>query len=276
MSKECYAVQLVRMQLEELVKVLKGQKRVDGEQQDLDDSLPVLAKILSCLETTSSALDFEDVLLKISVEGGAYCARAIKRTANEIMTSITYKGLSPTAEYELKIRQALQQMRYEGVMAMYNGIKDAIKSTLPSSVLYDVHAFDIYRLYLSLGLYPLTKHERLKFGLIELFSWMKAFRPNLQRVYSAYQSRLPEVIDEGGRIYFNTYIQNVINDDSNLTEAQKEELIETFQTGNNWTWSVDETYERFGRLMFIRLAVLQKTRELTYEVPQPSSPLLPA
>jgi len=259
-SKERYAKELVRDQLVELVKVLQEKKRVDGEQQDLDDALSVLAKILTALETPSSCLDFEDSLLKISVEAGDYCARAIKRTASEIMASMTFKGLDPMQEYELKVRQGLQQMRYEGVMAMYEMLKQKLLSRLPPSVQYDVHTFDIYRLYLSLGLYPLTKHERHKFGMLEMLTWSQFYRPNLQKLYPAYQRILPQVIDGQGRAYFNTYIQGSINNNQILSVAQKDELCEMFQEGNNRTWSVEETYERFGRLMFLRLGILRKQK----------------
>lgn len=258
-SKERYAANWMRQQLVQLVKVLKGEVRVDGMQQDLDDTLPLMGRILAKLKTVSDTQSREDILLKVAVEAGNYCSRGIKRVAGELITQMMFGGvndLDPVKEYELKVRHALQEMRYETIQMAYQTIVEMILAKAPDSVKFDIHSFDIYRTYLSLGIYPVTEHERQKVGLAELIVWY-TYEPLREQVYKVYSRQIKGVIQKLGRADFNIYLEKMLSGNPRLSEDERERLIQLFQDANEGAWSVDETYKRFGRFMFVALGILR-------------------
>lgn len=260
-SKEEFAVNYVHSQLEELVKMLKGEKRVTGLQQDLDESISDCAILLPYISSMDDPIEQEDALLKLAVEGGDYCGRGIKRAVNELMRGILEKGvddpagiMDPTSGYEMGVMQALQNTRHTLILAIYQLI--AKQLNIPNQISQDTHGFDIYRLYFSLGFYPLTAHERRRLGLNEIGLW-ELYDTHRSGLYNAYKASLDDTVKSLGEVNFGVYLQQIIQDNDQLSDQQKDDLLEMFTERNDDTWSLEETHERFHRLMFVRLGVLR-------------------
>ncbi len=92
-SKERFVVDWTREQMVVLIDLLKGNTRVEGLQQDLDEAIQAAAILLPHITSLTIDVDREDALLKLAIEGGAYCGRGIKRSANEIMRGVIAQKL---------------------------------------------------------------------------------------------------------------------------------------------------------------------------------------
>lgn len=257
----------IRNQLVHLVDVLNGKKRPAGSLKDLEDSLKNCAKILAYLHSlkesgfsNSEEVEFEDVLLKLAIEGGNYCARGIKRASGELINNVLHRGLEkegtnldePVENYEIKIGLALQEKRRSLISATYNEL--ALFNKV-KSVKQDVHSFDIYRIYLSLGCFPLTEHERSNFGLLNFLTW-RIYSHFRVTIYKNYFNTLDEAIESNGEAHFAAYIRQIITFNRKLSDVQKGEILEMYTECNNGTWDPQLTRERFHQLMFVMQGVL--------------------
>lgn len=261
MTKEAYAAKWLKTQMVTLVDTLQGKTRAKGWQVDLDDALSNCGKILSYMQKlnpTTDRIELEDLLLKLACEGGDYCARGIKRASSEMVNQICNKkstAYDPTKDYERQLYQQLYEQRSELLQQAYNLIVDQILGIYPDAVKQDVHAFDLYRVYLSLGFIPLTDHEREKIGLGHLISW---------RLYGALRNQLHNEYDPNksvkkiGELHFATYMRSLILNNKALTETQKEQILEKYTERNDGKWTVAETDFNFHRLMFVMLGIMHK------------------
>lgn len=270
-SKEQYVANWLKEQMEILVSVLAGKKRVKGSQKDLVEAIGYSSKILAYLESIREIdqIEFEDILLKLAIEGGDYCARGIKRATSELTNNILQRGLSqyqdenPMRNYELKIERALQDKRMELIQEAYQKIvKDVFlnKGVLDenqATVALDTHGFDMYRQYLSLGVYPLTDYERNDFGIQEFLNWSltPGFVDLRCKMYQDYSQSLNYIIKENGNTDFVVYIRQIIMSNSKLSQEQKDLILEKYSEGNNKQWAEIETNRRFYRLLFAMLGV---------------------
>lgn len=251
-----YVVHWMREQIVKTVNVLTGKDRVKGTQQDLEESIYNCSIILAHLFSLNNQVEKEDILLKIAIEGGDYCARGIKRMSNELLWGIVNGGIQqgdafdPINDYETKVRQALQNERYNLIQMFY---KEILKSA-PDVLTDDVHGFDIYRLFFSLGFFPLTAFERNRIGLPELMNWEMFSQIRLQ-MYSFYESSLDAVIHES-EAEFGNYLLQLINQNELLSDKEKEDLLEKFTECNHGKWSVEYTQHNFHRLLLVRMGVL--------------------
>lgn len=266
MTPEQFAANWLREKFVVLVDGLQGKRRLSGSQQDLQDAINNTAKILPCLLALArdgEQAEVEDYLLKLAVEGGDYCSRGVKRATSEVISSVLHNGLRYGSEnafdsdkdYELKIRQALQEQRYSIIQKYFQAIVNEIGAFLPASVQYDVHTFDLYRLYLSFGFYPLTEYERSKFGILEQLAWY-LYSGVQERMYREY--KLDEAVGQIGQVHLGTYIQRLIESNPKLDDNQKELLLNEYTECNGGLWTVSETNQRFQRLLFVKLGILRK------------------
>ena len=259
-SKEEYAAKCLRKQFCTLISILKGEGRAKGAQKDLADAINDCSKILPYLESIQedSPIEFEDILLKLAVEGGDYCARGIKRAAAELMNNILSSGLrdqesnpSSMKNYELDIARKLQDQRSSLIQKAYQ----RISNFYPQTISKDIHFFDIYRTGLSLGFFPLTEHERNSFNILSLFLWEFSglLRSNM---YQEYLENLDQAVESDSN--FTNYIRQVIMENSKLSDEQKDLILEKYTEANHGKWTVKETNKRFHRLMFVMLGVLSE------------------
>lgn len=266
LSVQEYAKKWARGQMLQLVSILTHQKRASGSQQDLADAISNCEKILPYLKSLTQPIDQvekEDMLLKLAIEGGDYCARGIKRASDELLSTIFHKSNpqesvvndTPMQAYESKLRQALQVQRLKIVGKYYKTLTEKLMSKFPDSVKNDIHVFDLYRTYLTFGFYPVTDYERRKIGFSELFSWL-ALSSLRQEMYNEYSP--DDVVKEIGTAHFTDYIVRVLSENTALSDNERNAIIEKFTERNNNIWTVDQTNKRFYRLMYVMLGIMQK------------------
>lgn len=261
-SKERFAANWMRAQMVELVDILQGNKRVKGLQQDLDEAIQDAAILLPYISALQNEIEKEDALLKLAVEGGDYCGRGIKRAANEMIRGMIQGGVQqdddfgdPIRNYEMQVLQTLQNRRHDIIQLIYKKLAQQLK--IPDAVSQDTHGFDIYRLYFSLGFYPLTKHERHRVGLPELCTWELYNKARIAMYDKYFYETIDDAVEEIGNAHFGVYVANIINANDQLTKTEKEALLEKFTERNDGKWTVKETHTRFYTLMFVRLGVLR-------------------
>lgn len=123
------------------------------------------------LDTKTQKIQIMDLLVKLAVDGGQYCARGIRRATEEIITSIQ---VEKTAEldnnsnknFEIFIWFKLQQMREKAINIIKKHLldqsekifssflpKDSVQS-VANAVRTDTHINDITNVYLKPGFIP--------------------------------------------------------------------------------------------------------------------------
>lgn len=281
LSKEKFLAAQLKLQMRQLIKVLLGHARVAGLQKDAEEAILNCSQILHYLlqkkwSLSSDRIEIEDTLLKLSIEGGEYCARGVKRASGEILSGILQgmQGHSndPLQQYELQLGQAFEFARMKIMNAMYQQFIGVMVQTAKSNKLnfrkevvdkhavalaQDVHVLDIYRHLFALGFIPLTDYERNAIGIVELITWTTpGYRLVRMEMYKTYQKCLGDVIKELGALHFFNYMRLVMTNNSQLSEEQRAALIEKFTERNQETWSAAETETRFQRLVCVMLGVL--------------------
>ena len=259
-SKEEAAAFWQRNQMRELVDVLLDRSRVKGSQQDLADAKDSLSRILPYLQSLKSRIDLEDALLKLSVEGGGYCALGIKRTATELLKgaiqAYTLKNPNLQAsrvdvdvDYEFTLKRKLQDLRGAILQEQYN----IIKEVLPNNIASDVHAFDLYRTYIALGFYPMTEYERREIKFIEFMNWRSMWKPLFKNSVYKYRERLNSVVKEEGQINLYHHIQKVLNK-MPLSDEQCDDILAPMLNGS---WGPEKCLDRYSRLLWVMLGVMK-------------------
>ncbi len=256
LTKEQYAARWMREQMAGAIDVLMGRVRVKGQQEDLQDAIDNAAKIIPYLEgldPVNDRIEIEDCLMKLTVEGGNYCARALKRSTSEIVDGIVRKltvaetaNAEGDAGFEIKIRGSLQELRYGIIQGIYQEMMALLQ--VPGAIAMDVHMMDVYRLALSLGFSPLTEQERRNVGVAQLVNWEQFSTIREQGMMGAYESeideKLQETIDQVGAIHFANYARNLIGENTNLSTEQKETL--TDMIANSWENPWASTLDSFA------------------------------
>lgn len=266
-----FAIEWTRKQLGILSDVLMGRTRVKGSQKDLDDGIDNISKVLPyliSLKKENNIVDFEDGLLKLAIEGGDYCGRGIKRASIELVSTVMQKDSTPeewdpVTDYERKLRQGLQDQRIRIIEQCYKKIVQALQ--IPAEIAKDVHGFDIYRLLLGLGFVPLTKHEEEDISVVHIGVW-EMYAPIREMMLKQYKNGLETAVYELGEIHFSTYMTNFINTQPQLNETQKAELLDLYINANDGKWSASETAERFHRLLFVILGIMEYKAEEEQEI----------
>lgn len=239
-TKEAYAAHYLREQLVQMVSLLKGDwgAQLQGDRQDLEEAIPHCAQILPYLKSCNNR-DREDILLKLAVEAGTYCARGVRRASVDIVNETVRPNilqedataLDPNKIYETRIRQALQNQRLRYVERAYLEIKNMAPNTVGNTVGKSVHGFDIYRQLLSLGFYPLSPLERSRINMAEIPFW-SMYSQFREFMLKNYQQGLDQIVMDEGQLKCCIYLTNMIEDNSNLSEEEKADLIENYITAD--------------------------------------------
>jgi hypothetical protein len=272
-SSEEFATAWFKEQMKGLVEGLTGRRRVEGTQQDLDDAIQNCAKILTYLQSLDpkkqeDLREIEDTLLALTVEGGMYCARGVKRISRDLLRQIFFKNNpeshDPVRDYELKVSQSLETIREGIIEEVYKEITKMVK--IPDAIASDVHGFDIYRRFLSMPFFPMTNNEKFNIGFPEMITlWQWTCAGIYEEMYETYEYRLDEAIKEQGEVHFSGYMRQVIDANDQLEDTQKEQLIEMLWNEDAWDkdvlndWSdvAKQINQRFHRLMFVMQGVLR-------------------
>lgn len=273
-TKEEFLAGQISEQMKQFVMVLCNEKAVKGFIYDLNDAInassQILAYLLSKSNDKADQIEIEDILVKLAIEGGDYCARGLKRTTMEICGILRAPCAYPLKTYELIIRQQLQRMRQQIMQSTYqkmieimvrlakegNGVwvsKERQTTDVHAvAIAQDVHTMDTYRQYLSLGFCPLTEHERSQFGLADFANW-SMYRPVRTEMYTQYQKALDQTIEEYGEIHFCNYMRAQIFHLQRLSLEQQQALVDKLTECNEG----EKTLKSFHRLFFIMQGVLK-------------------
>lgn len=240
-----YLAQTLRKQMHTLVDHINSKfgKRIEGDQIDLEDSIESCSQILPHLKNLKQKGSVEartecgDILLKLGVEGGEYCARALRRASEEIVDGIEAEGNDPARMFEDSLRRALKGKRKKLVERVYN----ILKQKLPEKIGSDVHGMDLWNVYLSLGFLPMSKNQIDTIDISKFMPWLtySFIRVPMLDVYKNghnYTNQhlfgndpkdkgLSTVLAEVGNQRATDYIRKVISENPKLTPAQKEKLV---------------------------------------------------
>jgi hypothetical protein len=264
-----YVVDWTRQQLRALVQGLKGEVFVEGRKKDLADARENISKIIPIIESFASSpehqVDFEDALLKLAIEAGAYCARGKKRASEELMNSLLMQTrplqegeeYDPNAEYEKRLRAALQAKRQTLVEQQYSNVTATMN--LADGIKSDVHGFDnAYGYELSIGFLPQSELEAERIDFMDTIFW-EFFESHRTEMFSSYFQSLQSVISEVGTVQFSDYLRHAIQAHPSLNDEQKEALIEryldiAFERNQN---RAAERTQRFEYLVLYMLGVIR-------------------
>lgn len=284
-----FVAEWLKTEMEALVDALTLRKLPDGTRADLEDArnncsyiLPYLQK----LDPTRDRIEMEDVLLRLAIEGGGYCARGIKSVSSALLSRYLIQKLvekkkgelskdlasDPLKLYELQLRMSLQKIREELVQGTYE--KMMAELGIPAALKSDVHAMDIYRIVLSQGVAPLTSNERFEFGMDKFPVWKTYQAQGVHKyLYEQYEKILairPWISDlrdtaikrTGSEEQFIAYLKGTFAANPNLTKQEKGKLNQMLLAGSNENWR---------RLAFVMLGVLREKAPAAAQriVPQP-------
>lgn len=263
-----FAAEWAGEQMVLFVDVITKRRPPKGSRLYMEDAIQYYSHILPYLDKIANQnTEFEDALLKLAIEGGDYCARDIKRVASELITPrliysmvpmpkrrISLMDQTPDQGYELYLKQFLQEKRGYIVQAIYKKLMDS--SALLREGQNDVHTMDLYRGTLSFGFSPLTQNERREFDLMQLF-WWEWYSSARADAFQRYNEELDEVIKKTGELNFTNYMERVIGQNTQLSQKEKDVVMDMIASNNNNQWQSDDTVKRFHQLGLVMLGVLR-------------------
>lgn len=248
LAPNVFLAQWLREQMSTLVGCLSGRIPVTGHQSDMEETKTYCRCILPYLtdRKTTNTVDFEDILLKLSVEGGDYCALGSKRAANELMDNVILDWIKikfkddPIQLYEYSLRYELQRERFKTVDTIYSLMKQNFKE-IDSKLLSDQHFFETHRHTLSYGFVPLTDTQLKGKGLMDLVFWELANFAIASLNDEVYAHKLSTLsIEQNSR----TYLENILSTQG-LTTDQRNQIL----SGSG---------SQLKRLIFVILGVMRK------------------
>ncbi len=282
LTKEIFLAKQLEKQLQELVKALSDERRIEGLQTHLTEAIRYCARICGYLLTLdpTNHLDMviiEDTLLKLAIEGGEYCALGVKRAAKELVNGIimysamhSLKGDNANAHYECLLQLTLEMHREKLVNALYKKIISVIplvaKGNLQKigqevtdneavAIAEDVHTLNIYQIALKYGIVPLSKEER-RFGFDQFYLWSNPTLKEMRnQIYNEYEECIDGVIKELGHIHFAEYVKVIIEQNNVMSDEDKEKILERFTLYDVSVYSSDEIQKRFNRFVLVMLGV---------------------
>ena len=280
-------------QMNQFVLTLTGQIRCKGSQEDLDETIKNCSKILFFIQNLDFDKDFiqiEDILLKLAIECGEYCARGTKRASREIIHSILRQSLeiftkdfNEIENYEIKIHQSLLLLRQAITENQYLKFMETVivssknqgeftyisaeKQTTDRHTLamaQDVHVSDLYRKTFAQGFLPLTAEERRNFTIADLNLWSNPaypFRQQRQVMYKQFYQRIDEIFKDIGDIYFSNYLRMKILENSQLSETEKEMLLNRFIGVSDEVEDLTILHKKFKFFILYVLGVIKLKEE---------------
>jgi hypothetical protein len=266
-TEQQFVVGWFKAQMPLLVAILMGRRACQGSPIDLDEAIRNCEQILPYLLSRNMAnpserIEVEDILLGLTVEGGDYCARGIKRVSREILARVIQQlhpqeeNQDPNKIFEAQVYQILEEKRKEALLVQYALLIATLG--IPKEGGQDVHVFDLWRLQLSLGFLPLSPEERLQIDWDRMFSYccfQGAFIPDMHREYRATYDASVKI--QIGSLHIFNYIRQMIGQNPRLSEEQRSAILEMYTERNDGEWNAAATDERFRRLMFVMLGVLK-------------------
>ncbi|HEX4839158.1 MAG TPA: hypothetical protein VFU89_01810, partial [Rhabdochlamydiaceae bacterium] len=271
-SQQQFIMDWFKAQIPILIDVLMGRKPPEGTQADLDDAIRNCEQILPYLLSrdltkADEQMEVEDILLALTVEAGGYCATGIKRASSQQLQRAASGFTAAKSEvdgvkiFERRVYQQLEQTRYRIMQKLY--IQVAEKFNMNIKITQDIHTLDLYRSGL-LGFLPLTQNGRHELGVSNIVGFYIAqLMTGLSIMYQHYRDQYDEDVrgDIGSGEICN-YINQMVQENQQLDQSQKEAIMDMYLTRNGNKWDkgsilAPDTDRRFRRLMYVMLGVLK-------------------
>lgn len=200
-TKEQFAANFVRAQLQAFVEKLSGTRPIEGERSLLEDTIENTSKIIPfLLQPNVTPLDIESSLLKLGVEGGDYCALGMKRASSEVFDGFTeplieemYAQLPPNERFEKETMREFQKARLRAIQGFHSQAMGFLRGREQfRSTADDIHLYTAVSTALKRGFYPLTDEEMHRFTFPELLFNETLLLPFRAILKEEFASRIPE------------------------------------------------------------------------------------
>ncbi len=280
-SSEVYAADWVKEQLNCFVGKLKGTRAVEGDHVLLEEAVENTAKIIPfLLDKNTSAVDREDALLKLAIEGGDYCNLAMKRASEEVLEGFTTllpdigpdgQLFSPQEAFEREAYRSLQKERLRCIQQGHNIFAKLFrKNEELRTTGEDIHLYEAVAKGLRRGFYPLSEREMQNYGLTDFMLWESIFFPGrvgLLEFYKASlipwaQALMKDKFNERNN-HFLSYVRTTIQENKSLSQSDKQELLSGPLSDSEDNLIDDTKYPGWILLTLVILGVVQKKREIT-------------
>lgn len=263
-SVEQYSVDWMREQLVKLVETLNGTLRVEGMQSDLELVMTRASSLLPHCLSLKKSVELEDILLKLSIEGGQYCGLGLRRVFNELWDAFVEQKIFNTPSldlqeaYEKKILYTLEKVRRNLLDGTYSDLCEKVLKQHSR----DNHLYDMKISGFKLGWLPMSRFERSRINIVHLIDRYALFmlRQDSEVMYS---KEMFEAITSLGNQHFTNYMLGFIATHPRLSEKEKTKLHDKFACLESISDDVPDQpidgttlIEKFQRLLLIKLGVL--------------------
>ena len=177
MSKEAFVFDWVKAQMRCYIDKLSGNKPIEGEQRYLRDTMENTAKIIPFLtRADATPVNVEDVLLKLAIEGGDYCALGMRRASEQVLEGYT-EPLILTQNNQLNSNQRLEHDVIQGYQKGRQILIDLAFHHLSRLLLNreelidtaeDIHLYMALSRAVKRGVYPMSANEMEDYSMAEL------------------------------------------------------------------------------------------------------------
>ncbi len=268
-SKEEYLVNYLKKEFYGFVNVIREEKSGKGFIEELKEVKLNCEKILFYIEKIKDKdqFKFEDLMLKLAIDAGNYCLSGVKRTTKEIIRDTIIpeyineaKDFDTDKSYELRLKMDLEQARRKLIEGFISSMIKENSDSILKDYYKSIHTFDISSQLFFYEFIPENDNaSSLSYYFIFLFTWylLSSVRLGLMKNYT---EQLDAIIEDNESEFF-WYVNRAINTNSNLTQDQKELLIER-QTDpkrslrkNQW---IDQHVYEYHRLGLFMMGIIKK------------------
>lgn len=286
-AKEAFLAQWIRLQLGHYVHKLSGDRPIEGERRLLCEAAENTSKIIPFLtREAASAVEIEDALLKLALEGGDYCALGMRRAATEVLDGFieplkqeAMEALGPQKAYECEVMSNLQKARLAIIQATYSDImsmmsdRESLRDTAQ-----DVHLYEMVTKAIRRSFYPMSSDDLRDFSLTGLVFSETMFLPGLAELFHIYKvRRIPAVMMDAARDRIDItrnrtldYLRTWVQENEAIGEEKKQELLNGPLSNSMENLIEAENHIKWGILFLNIMGVLKKkTQEQAARHPAP-------
>ncbi len=271
-TKEQFLVARFTDQFYFFIGVLKGEIEPKGHASDIVTTQQAAAVILAQFPQLSLR-EREDLLLKLGIEAGEYCARGMRSTCVDIVEGLTLQDGDALLRHEhvlhlelLRFRKQILDVFYLHILELLrkpqydHGPDDAQVTDVDTvAIAQDLHYRDLFYSAMALGFISLTPAERDSINS-QLLVW-KQCADVREMMYTYYQEHLPEFFKALPQAAFSDYILGIIETYPTLSDEEKNMLRDHIA---DQTWG-NETSLRFFYMALVRLGALRYTTPIATE-----------
>lgn len=273
-TRQQFAVNYIRQQLQRYINKLGGNTPIEGEQRHLRDAIENTSKTLPfLLRPDILRVDLEDALVKLAVEGGDYCALAMKRASDEVLQGFTMplilereEQMDPHRRLENELLREFQRGRLTSIQGAFQQVMGFLRGKEQfQDTADDIHLYTAVSRAIKQGYYPMTDEERAEFTMGELLfseTLLLPFRAILKREF---EMRIPDAMAGLGidrqNIFSNRileYLRHWVENNPHLTPAERAELLAGPLNNDQEHVADVDNHPKWHRLMLYILSIYRK------------------